>query len=197
MAAKKRKKRKARRKAVKRRTYRRNPAPKRRRRRTVARRRTYKRRSYRRNPTKILKAFSQDNIINIASLGVGFIGGIKAQKFVNNVEALANFRRFTGAIPFVLGFFLAARAKKKSVQNVGAGLSLSGLYDLVSQNIPQIGLSPVEGVDLDDYDEDYGTAIDVDGTAIDLEGEDDDDILVGEDDDPIEVVGGIGPYEMV
>ena len=172
----------------KRKAYRRNP---------VAKRRSTRRR-YRRNPAggAIMKqAFSKNHIIKITSLGVGFVGGIKAQKFINGVEALANFRRFTGAIPFILGTVLAVKSKKEAVKAVGAGISLSGLYDLVTQNVPQNGLSPVEGVDLDD-DMYYGTAIDVDGTAIDVDGEDidvvgqedDDDIVVGEEDSPYAMV---------
>lgn len=153
------------------------------------------RRRYRRNPAGrgiIKQAFSRKHIIGIASLGVGFVGGIKAQKYINNMEALMRFRRFTGLIPFILGTVLAVRAKNDAVKSVGAGLSLSGLYDLATQNIPQLQLSPVEGVDLDD-DSAYGTAIDVDGTAIDVEG--DEDVLVGEDD--VELVGAGSPYAMV
>ena len=140
------------------------------------------------------QAFSKKHLINITSLGVGFVGGIKAQKFINDVEALASFRKFTGVIPFLLGTVLAVKSRSEAVKSVGAGISLSGLYDLVTQNVPQIGLTPVEGVDLDDTSY-YGTAIDVDGTAIDMEGEDidvvgeyDEDIVVGEDDSPYAMV---------
>lgn len=169
-----------------------------RRRRKVSRRRITRRR-YRRNPARggaiVRQAFSRKNILNVAGLGVGFIGGIKAQKYINNVEALMQFRRFTGAIPFILGTLLAVRSRRESIKSVGAGLSLSGLYDLVTQNIPQLNLSPVEGVDLDD-DTNYntGTAIDVDGTAIDVEG--DDDVVVSAD-NTIDVVGDASPYAMV
>lgn len=193
-----RKKRRTRR--VKRKAYRRNPVRRvkrrtRRRRITAVRRR----RTYRRNPSRtrgLLKtAFSRKHVINILSLGVGFVGGIKAQKYINGVEAFMNFRRWTGLIPFILGTIVAVRGKSEAVKSVGAGLSLSGMYDLVTQNIPQIGLAPVEGVDLDDtmY---QGTAIDLEGTnAIDLEGED--DVMVGDHDD-IDVVGDDGsPYAMV
>lgn len=178
--AKRRKRRKAK-KVMRRRTYRKNPA---------------KRRRYRRNPAGrgILKsAFNKKHMVNILSLGVGFVGGIKAQKYINDMEFMANFRRFSGLIPFVLGTMLGIRGKGEAVKSVGAGLSLSGLYDLVTQNVPQIGLSPVEGVDLEDNT--YGTALDIDGTAIDVEG--DDTVLVGDDD--LEMVGESdgSPYAMV
>lgn len=145
-------------------------------------------------------AFGKQHIIEIVSLGVGYVGGIKAQKFINGVEALANYRRFTGVIPFVLGAILATKSKKSSVKSVGAGISLSGLYDLVTQNVPQIGLSPVEGVDLDD-DSMYGTALDMDGNTIDMDGDDMDlvgnqnEFVVGEDD---YVMGDSdSPYAMI
>jgi hypothetical protein len=139
------------------------------------------------------QAFNKNHIIKIASLGVGFVGGIKVQKYINNMDMLVPYRRFTGLIPFIAGTMLAVKSRKASVQAVGAGLSLSGLYDIVTQNIPQLGLSTVEGVDIEDNSY-YGTAIDVDGTAIDMDGED--DVLVGEDND-IEVVGDDSPYAMV
>jgi hypothetical protein len=141
------------------------------------------------------QAFSRNHIVNIVSLGVGFVGGIKAHKFINDIEFLANYRRWTGIIPFILGTLVAVRGRSQAIKSVGAGLSLSGIYDLVTQNIPQIGLSPVEGVDLEDNSY-YGTAIDVDGTAIDMEGMDEDIAVVGQDDD-YAVVGDDSPYAMV
>jgi len=179
----KRKRRKAasKRKTVARRKYRKNPVA---------------RRKYRRNPVGrgILKqTFNKSNIMNIAGIGVGFIGGIKLHKFINNVEMLMNYRRFTGLIPLILGSIVAVRSRKSAMKSLGTGIALSGMYDLVSQNIPQLQLSPVEGIDLEDNAY-YGTAIDVDGSTIDLEGEDIN--VLGED---VELVGedNGSPYAMV
>jgi hypothetical protein len=188
--AKRRKKRSGARR--KRRRTRRNPAV------IVGRRnprRRRRRRSYRRNPAitgGIRRAFSRENIINVASLGVGFIGGIKAQKYMNQVEFFAKYRRWTGLIPFILGTIIAARGRA-AVRSAGAGVSLSGLYDLVSQNIPALKLAPVEGIDLNDVD--GALDIDMDGLDIDVDegtfGQDDveivgddDEVVVGEDDSP-------------
>jgi hypothetical protein len=145
------------------------------------------RRRYRSNPAILKQAFSKAHLINIASLGVGFVGGIKAQKYINGMEALAKFRKFTGAIPFILGTFIALKSNKAAIKSVGAGVSLSGLYDLVTQNIPQLALSPVEGVDLDDEYYTNGALVDMDGEVIDMDGTDE-DIVVGDNGSPYEMI---------
>lgn len=173
-----------------------------RKRRKASRTRSVSKRKYRRNPggRGLLKqAFNRKHIVNIASLGIGFVGGIKAQKYINQLDALVSYRRFTGLIPFILGTIIGVKGRREAIKSIGAGLSLSGLYDLVTQNVPQIGLSPVEGVDLDD-DMYTGTAIDLDGQVIDVDGDDDETIVVGENDyDEIDVVGESegSPYAMV
>jgi hypothetical protein len=157
-----------------------------------------RRRSYKRNPAVLKQAFSAQNIKTIGAIGIGFVGGIKAHKYINDIDALAKYRKFTGVIPFILGTVIAVKGKKKLVKDAGTGLSLAGLYDLVTQNIPQLNLQTVEGVDIDDESYYDGTAVDLDGTVVDLEGEDyDDDLVMGEDD--LELVGedGEGPYAMV
>jgi hypothetical protein len=147
------------------------------------------RRRYKRNPIAIKQIFNKGQIIKVASIGAGFVGAIKAQKYVNSMAFLAKYRRFTGIIPMVAGLLLVLKGRKEMVKSLGTGVSLAGLYDLVTQNIPQLKLSPVEGVDLD-MD---GLALDVNGEVIDLQGETqlvgDDVSLVGE--------GNDSPYLMI
>lgn len=156
-----------------------------------------RKRSYRRNPalaTSVRKAFSVQTLAPLAQIGTGFVVGIKAQPAINRIEFLAKMRRFTGFIPVAIGTFIAAAGKGKLAKNVGTGLGLAGLYDLVSQNIPQLKLMTVEGLDIDmagGYDDGInGIDIDMDGEEVEVVGEDEDTVVVGEDDSD-------NPYLMV
>lgn len=144
-----------------------------------------RRKAYRRNPIAIKKVISKQNLMTVATLGIGFVGGIKAHKYINNMSFLADYRRFTGLIPFVIGTLVALKGKKQSIKNIGAGVSLAGFYDLITQNVPQLKLAPVEGVDIEDNYS--GTVVDVNGQVVDLQGQDvvvGEDTVVGEDDSP-------------
>ena len=149
-----------------------------------------RRKSYRRNPVNIKSLASKGNLITAASIGGGFILGAKATKFITKVPFLSDGmgRKFAGLIHILLGGAIAGMAKKDLVKKVGMGFMGAGVYDLVSRNVPQIGISPMEGVDLD-MDGDYalvGETSDVSGDYA-LVGETSDVgagdvVLVGEDD---------------
>ena len=153
-------------------------------------------RSYRRNPVAIRKAFSRDNVVSTVALTGGFIVGVKAQKYINGMEFMARYRKFSGLVPFLLGTMVAVRGKGKAVKFAGSGVAAAGVYDLLTQNIPQLGLAPVEGVDVD-YSDEYA---DYNGVDIDMDGSDDDAMIVGDDevivgDDDEVVVGDDAIYD--
>lgn len=116
-------------------------------RRHVARRR----RSYRRNPAlpNILRAFRMPNLIDVAGVTTGFIVGVKATKFITQPVFMQNIRRFAGFVHIAIGFVLAGMGRQAFIKRMGAGFAAAGMYDLITQNIPQLALSPMEGVDLE------------------------------------------------
>jgi len=179
------------------------------RRKVLVKRKAVSKRRYKRNPSMmkggIKKIFSKDSIMHIGGIGLGFIAGIKGQKYINEMDAVSKYRKFTGLIPFILGSFVALKGKA-IMKSAGAGLASAGIYDLIVQNVPALQLAPLEGIDLDndysDYDDDYedvnGLDIDMDGDSIDVDdvmGED--TIIVGEDDPVLVGEDADSPYEMI
>lgn len=150
-----------------------------------------RRRRYRRNPMNIKSVASKGNFITAVAIGGGFIVGIKATKFITKIPFLSDGwgRRLAGIAHVLLGGAAMGLAKKDAIKKVGMGIMGAGFYDLASRNIPQIGLMPLEGVDLDiagdyalvgetaDVAGDYALV----GETADVSG--DDVVMVGDDDD--------------
>lgn len=129
------------------------------------------RRSYRRmNPAAALSmrsikgAFSMPNLVNVAGITGGFVLGVKATQFIVKPAFMKNMRRFAGAVHVLAGFIIGAMGRKPLMKSLGLGFASAGIYDLVTQNVPQLKLSPVSGVDLDSGEDMSGAdVIDISG----------------------------------
>lgn len=155
-------------------------------------RRPSKRRSYRRNPSRSMSrgggalrsVLSPSNFIQITAVTVGFIGGAKVGAMIYDKVVPASLRKFAGLVTFALGAFGASKLKNDMAKKAMAGMSASGIYDLISQNLPSAGLKPVSGdtidmngIDLVGDDGVYagGDTIDVSGNMTELVGDDESD----------------------
>lgn len=162
-----------------------------RRRHKVSRRRKTSRRRYRRNPVALKKLFAPSAFVQVGSVTVGFIGGAKVggviyDKLFGGSGALSKFRRFAGLVTFGLGAYGATKLKGAVAQKAMAGVSAAGIYDLIAQNVPQVGLKPVSGdtidmsgVDLVGTGDDRvyaGDTIDVSGDMTELVGAENDSV---------------------
>ena len=132
-----------------------------------------RRSSFRRNPAAVsvatLKgAFSQANLMNVGGIAGGFILGVKATQFIVKPEFMKNMRKFAGAVHVLAGFILGAVGKKPIMRSLGMGVAAAGVYDLITQNVPQLKLSPISGVDLDSNEDSDMSGADV----VDFEGAD-------------------------
>lgn len=103
-----------------------------------------RRRTYRRNPARKLQGmlFNRRAIIQGASLAAGFGGGALVMPVIVQFspQAVKNQRRFLGIIHVLLGSVVISKSKRPVSKNMAMGVLASGIYDLVAQNIPQLGL---------------------------------------------------------
>lgn len=150
------------------------------------------RRRYRHNPAALRAVMSKDNLFSVVGITGGFIAGVKGGKFIYS-KVPAAMRRFAGLITFALGTIIAVKVRNNLLKKAGVGVAASGVYDLLSQNIPALGLMPIAGIDLsmphtpryagEDYDIKGDTQLignEQDGDTIDVSGE---TVLVGDEQD--------------
>jgi len=108
----------------------------------------FRTKKYHRNPSALKAILSKDNIMSTVGIAGGFIAGVKGGKFIYTKVPSA-FRKFAGLITFGLGTVIALKVRNNILKKAGMGVAVSGLYDLITQNIPQLGLMPIAGIDLD------------------------------------------------
>jgi hypothetical protein len=88
--------------------------------------------------------------MSVASIGLGIAAGYYTMPLVYRLIPSANregFRPFMGALNVLSGSLLIALAPRrrggKMVKEMGAVIAGTGVYDLIAENIPQLGLAPI------------------------------------------------------
>lgn len=98
-----------------------------------------KRRTRRNGKRLTLKnVFSQKKLQNYAFTGGGFIGGYLAMPYLASAAqnmAGGRARPFLGLVHIALGSILSMRSRRSNMQALGAGVAISGVYDLVAVNL--------------------------------------------------------------
>ena len=89
------------------------------------------------------KMFSRGWIMEIATLGIGIMAGVFTLPLVDKIipaSYKAKLNNYYGLINVVIGSFLALRMRNRVAKTVGTMVAAVGVYDLISQNIGQLGL---------------------------------------------------------
>ena len=95
----------------------------------------------RRNPLNLKSLFARQNIMQMIAVAGGLTVGFLAIPIAVRVApSLYQHRKFLGGANILLGLALAGFAKKSAIKTVGMTMASVGLYDLISQNIPALGL---------------------------------------------------------
>lgn len=102
---------------------------------------------YRKNPAALSVITNKQNAVAITGVTVGLVVGIKGGSMLYG-KLPASFRRFAGILGFAAGSIIAAKVKNDLVKKAGVGIAVSGIYDLVSQNVKAANLMPIAGIDL-------------------------------------------------
>jgi hypothetical protein len=106
------------------------------------RRRRYARRY---NPKLSIKSLlSKQMLMTGVKIAAGMVAGYLTLPLVYtvlpaNMKTAAN-RKYLGLVNVGVGAILFALMKKKMIKDVGLVIAATGVYDLISQNIPQLGL---------------------------------------------------------
>ena len=101
-----------------------------------------RRRRIRRNPKLSIKSmFSRKNIGTIGAVAGGLTVGMLGTPMLLNVSPeLVKHRKYLGGVHILLGVVLAAMSRRSAFQTAGLTLAGVGAYDLLTQNVPTIGL---------------------------------------------------------
>jgi len=103
-----------------------------------------RRRRTRRNPALNMRTmFSQQKIMTAVGIGTGIVASAIAMPVVYNVlpAGMKAQRKFLGAVHVITGLVLTSLVRNKTMKTVGLVVAGTGIYDLVAQNIPQLGLA--------------------------------------------------------
>jgi hypothetical protein len=98
----------------------------------------------------VKKAFSMNNLMDLAGLAGGFIvGGMLGKQIKEPLAGLGgmDLSKFSGAVNILVGAFMAAMIKQGIGKKAGLGLAASGVYDLLAENVPALNL-PTLGINL-------------------------------------------------
>lgn len=115
--------------------------------------RRYGRRSYRRNPLGLPKL--PFNLQNVAFGGLKIAGGIAigmlgmpliVKHIAPMVDKTGQYRKFYGLVHVVLGAVAAATIRKQIVKEIALTVAGVGVYDLISQNLPMLGLPTISAL---------------------------------------------------
>jgi hypothetical protein len=107
-----------------------------------------RRHSVRFNPFTLKGATNKAMWMKVGGLAAGFIGGAVAMPFVSmaaqkTIDKLGAYKKYYGVAHVLLGGLLLWKGKKALLKDVGTTLMASGVYDLIAENVPQIGLTPL------------------------------------------------------
>lgn len=110
-----------------------------------------RRRRTRKNPNGTFRrVMSQRWLMSVASIGVGIAAGYYTTPLVYGIIPAANreqFRPFMGGLNILAGSLLISFAPRrrggKMMKEIGAIVAGMGVYDLVAENVPQLGLPPI------------------------------------------------------
>lgn len=108
-----------------------------------------RRRRTRRNPGAIKRVMNQKWLMSVASIGLGIAAGYYTLPAVNALIPAAQreqLRPFMGGINVLAGSLIISMAKgrkAKMLREMGAIIAGTGVYDLLAENIPQLGLAPI------------------------------------------------------
>lgn len=110
----------------------------------------------RRNPkrrmrfmTTMQKTFSRERIMTLAAITGGVGTGFMAKPLIVNImpEAVKDAAWFKrgglGIIHILLGSLVIGYTKNKNARYYGMAVASTGLYDIIQQNIPQLGLPEI------------------------------------------------------
>jgi len=112
--------------------------------------RRHGRRSYRRNPFSLPRL--PFNLQNVAFGGLKIAGGIAigmlgmpliVKHIAPMVDKTGQYRKFYGLVHVVLGAVAASMIKKQIVREVALTVAGVGVYDLITQNLPMLGLPKI------------------------------------------------------
>jgi len=104
------------------------------------------RRRYRRNPAivaRLRSAFSRQWLMQSATIGGGIALGALGIPLVYKLVPASNraqVRPYLGVAHLILGSLLVGFARKAALKTIGATIAGVGVYDLISQNVAQLGL---------------------------------------------------------
>jgi hypothetical protein len=119
-----------------------------------------------------MRAFRLPNLIDVAAVAGGFIGGVKATKLITTPQFLATGmgRKFAGLVHVAIGFVLSGMARQPALKKAGMGFAAAGVYDILTQNFAaQLRLMPMSGVDLE-MGTDIGPGMEVVGDDLEVVG---------------------------
>lgn len=101
-----------------------------------------RRRRARRNPKLSLKSIlSKQNLMQMTAVAGGLtVGFLGIPMLLKIAPSLGANRKYLGGANIAVGLLLAGMGKKSYVKTAGMTMAAVGLYDLVSQNVPTLGL---------------------------------------------------------
>ena len=94
----------------------------------------------------VKKTFTRGNLMPIAGLTLGFLGGSvvanKARGWIaeQTWSGADTASKWVGLLNLILGAAVSVKGKGVLVKSSGAGVALSGAYDLVAVNVPSLAL---------------------------------------------------------
>jgi len=136
---------------------RKNPAYGRSRRRNPVYRRRINRRRRRRNPNimaSVRRAFSRQWLMQSLTVGGGVVAGFMGMPLVYRLVPESNrttLRPYLGIVHVLIGALMAGMLRNARMKQMGVVIAGTGVYDLLAQNISQLGLPglPVSNILLD------------------------------------------------